>query len=53
MKKECPSEYAYYQTPNPWLQVKLLKILQFFSYPSNPTHSKMLNDTLAKIIKKT
>lgn len=27
LNKECSTDYLYYHTPNPWLQVKLLKIL--------------------------
>jgi AP-2 complex subunit alpha len=27
---ECPSDYLYYRVPCPWLQVKLLKLLQYY-----------------------
>ncbi|KAL7506324.1 hypothetical protein ACHAXN_003634 [Cyclotella atomus] len=30
MKKKCEREYLYYQTPSPWLQIKLLKFLQLY-----------------------
>ena len=30
LKKACAREYLYYRTPSPWLQIKLLKFLQFF-----------------------
>ena len=30
MKKSCEREYLYYQTPSPWLQIKLLKFLQLY-----------------------
>ncbi|KAL7545333.1 hypothetical protein ACHAWF_008686 [Thalassiosira exigua] len=30
MKKQCAREYLYYRTPTPWLQIKLLKFLQFY-----------------------
>ena len=23
---ECTSDYTYYQTPNPWLQIRLMKV---------------------------
>lgn len=40
---DCPEHYEYYRVPAPWLQTKLLRILQFF-----PVH--MFNaDTLARI----
>jgi len=25
--KECSVDYLYYSTPNPWLQVRLLKVV--------------------------
>jgi AP-2 complex subunit alpha len=30
LKKDCAREYLYYRTPSPWLQIKLLKFLQFY-----------------------
>jgi AP-2 complex subunit alpha len=30
MKKQASREYLYYQTPSPWLQIKLLKYLQLY-----------------------
>lgn len=30
---ECPEHYEYYHVPAPWLQTKLLRILQFFPSP--------------------
>eukprot|EP00970_Alexandrium_tamarense_P006803 scaffold1194_cov189-Alexandrium_tamarense.AAC.10 len=30
MKKACEKEYGYYNTPSPWLQIKLLKFLQYY-----------------------
>jgi AP-2 complex subunit alpha len=27
---ECPTDYLYYRVPCPWLQVKLLKLLQYY-----------------------
>jgi AP-2 complex subunit alpha len=27
---ECPSNYTYYSVPAPWLQIKLLRLIQFF-----------------------
>lgn len=31
---ECPDHYEYYHVPAPWLQTKLLRILQFFPVAS-------------------
>ncbi len=30
LKKACAREYLYYRTPNPWLQIKLLRFLQLY-----------------------
>ena len=30
VRKNCPQEYLYYRTPCPWLQVKLLRFLQYY-----------------------
>jgi len=30
LKKACAREYLYYRTPNPWLQIKLIKFLQLY-----------------------
>jgi AP-2 complex subunit alpha len=27
---ECPQDYLYYRVPCPWIQVKLLKLLQYY-----------------------
>ena len=32
LKKACAREYLYYRTPTPWLQIKLLKFLQFYPH---------------------
>ena len=33
INKECSTEYLYFTVPNPWLQMKLYKILQQWSPP--------------------
>ena len=53
ISKDCSQDYLYYSTPNPWLQVKLLKILQEFPPPADPNIFQILMDVLMKIIKKT
>jgi AP-2 complex subunit alpha len=30
LEKEYPRDYVYYNVPNPWLQVKLLRFLRYF-----------------------
>jgi len=31
---DLPPEYIYYKVPNPWMQVKLLRLLQYYPPPS-------------------
>ena len=40
--QEYAQDYYYYMTPCPWLQVKILQIIQLF--PPPPTNSQLLND---------
>jgi hypothetical protein len=35
IEHEYPATYAYYKVPSPWLQVKLLRLLQY--YPPSGT----------------
>ena len=30
VEHEYPATYAYYKVPSPWLQVKLLRLLQYY-----------------------
>ncbi|KAM3461618.1 hypothetical protein BB8028_0007g02870 [Beauveria bassiana] len=47
---EYTADYLYYKVPCPWLQVKLLKLLQYFA-PSDDTHVRnMLREALQKIL---
>lgn len=50
---ECPMDYIYYKTPNPWLLVKLLRGLQLFPPPTDNTFCAVINQVLHKIITKT
>ncbi|EED18322.1 AP-2 adaptor complex subunit alpha, putative [Talaromyces stipitatus ATCC 10500] len=38
---EVSADYLYYRVPNPWLQVKLLRLLQYYP-PSEDTHVREL-----------
>ncbi|SPO05679.1 related to alpha-adaptin C [Cephalotrichum gorgonifer] len=47
---EYTQDYLYYKVPCPWLQVKLLRLLQYFP-PSEDTHIRtMIRDSLQKIL---
>ncbi|CAG9313359.1 unnamed protein product [Blepharisma stoltei] len=53
MLKEVSADYLYYQTPCPWLQIKLLKLLQMFPYPTEPRICSDINEVLEKITSQT
>ncbi|EJD47783.1 Adaptor protein complex AP-2 alpha subunit [Auricularia subglabra TFB-10046 SS5] len=44
--REYPAEYSYYKVPSPWLQVKLLRLLQY--YP--PTEDQSILSVLQKVL---
>lgn len=48
--KACPRDYMYYNTPCPWLQVKLLRILQQFGASKDKSVDAKLNDVLHRIL---
>jgi AP-2 complex subunit alpha len=39
---ETPSTYVYYKVPNPWLQIKLLRLLQYYPPPGELASSLLL-----------
>ncbi|EMC92589.1 hypothetical protein BAUCODRAFT_76752 [Baudoinia panamericana UAMH 10762] len=48
--QEYSGDYVYYKVPCPWLQVKLLRLLQYFT-PSEDTHVRQLiRDSLQAIL---
>ncbi|KAJ3061224.1 hypothetical protein HDU99_005629, partial [Rhizoclosmatium hyalinum] len=48
--KDYTAEYLYYKIPVPWLQIKLLRLLQYFPGPVDPQVFRKLNDVLLYII---
>ncbi|WVQ95122.1 hypothetical protein IAU59_002216 [Kwoniella sp. CBS 9459] len=48
--QETPAEYIYYKVPNPWLQIKLLRLLQYYPPPDNPEVVEMVNGIIQAII---
>lgn len=47
--KEISPDYLYYQVPCPWIQVKLLRLLQYYP-PSEDTHVReIIRESLQKI----
>ncbi|KAI8611146.1 adaptin N terminal region-domain-containing protein [Chytriomyces sp. MP71] len=51
IEKDFTSEYLYYKIPVPWLQVKLLRLLQYFPSPGEPQLFKKLNEVLVYIVR--
>ncbi|KAJ2496208.1 hypothetical protein GGH96_005994 [Coemansia sp. RSA 1972] len=47
---ECPADYMYYTVAAPWLQVKLLRLLQYFPAPESPELRTLLLRILRHII---
>jgi AP-2 complex subunit alpha len=46
--KACPRDYMYYNTPAPWLQVKILRILQLFG----PLEENILQEKLTEVLRR-
>jgi AP-2 complex subunit alpha len=53
LEKSYSSDYIYYQIPSPWLQVKLLRLLQYYPPPEDRTLRGKLNEILHRIIGNT
>ncbi|KAJ1785481.1 hypothetical protein LPJ67_003937, partial [Coemansia sp. RSA 1938] len=50
LDNECPADYVYYTVAAPWLQVKLLRLLQYFPAPESPELRTLLLRILRHII---
>uniref|UniRef100_A0A1D2AG34 AP-2 complex subunit alpha n=2 Tax=Auxenochlorella protothecoides TaxID=3075 RepID=A0A1D2AG34_AUXPR len=48
--REVPQDYTYYGLASPWLQVKALRVLQYFPPPEDPAVRGALVDTLKRIL---
>ncbi|WWC71387.1 uncharacterized protein I206_105342 [Kwoniella pini CBS 10737] len=48
--QETPAEYIYYKVSNPWLQIKLLRLLQYYPPPDNQEVIDMVNGIIQAII---
>lgn len=51
--KACSKPYLYCETPNPWMQVRLLRFLQLYPPPSDAGQREKLNEALTRILNKT
>ncbi|GAO46139.1 hypothetical protein G7K_0378-t1 [Saitoella complicata NRRL Y-17804] len=50
VKREYSEEYLYYNVPIPWLQVKLLRLLQYYPPSDDPTVQKLIGKSLQRIL---
>lgn len=47
---DCAADYLYYKVPCPWMQIKLLRLLQYYP-PSEDTHVRtIIRDSLQRIM---
>jgi len=55
VQKNCTPDYLYYRTPSPWLQVKLLRFLQYYPnlMSANLPFVTQLRSCLTKILSET
>lgn len=44
------TDYLYYRTPSPWLQIKILKILRLFQPPEDEEILRAINDVLVNLV---
>jgi len=47
------TDYLYYRTPSPWLQIKCLKILRLFKPPKDEETLKCINEVLLNLVSGT
>ncbi|KAL0581610.1 hypothetical protein V5O48_000426 [Marasmius crinis-equi] len=50
IEHEYAATYAYYKVPSPWLQVKLLRLLQYYAPSEDPTIRSVLHQVLQTIM---
>ncbi|MEW5308641.1 MAG: hypothetical protein WDW38_000584 [Sanguina aurantia] len=49
-ERDIPPEYLYYGIPSPWLQTKVLRVLQFYGPPSSVQDRTLLGELLQTLI---
>lgn len=48
--RDVSQDYTYYGIASPWLQVRALRVLQYFPPPEDPATLRTLSDTLKRIL---
>ena len=51
LEEDFSNEYVYYRVPVPWLQIKCLRLLQYYPPSDDPTIQKTINDVLENILR--
>ena len=49
-QRDVTQDYTYYGLASPWLQVKCLRVLQYFPPPEDPAVRRMLADAIKRIL---
>lgn len=49
-QRDVSQDYTYYGLASPWLQVKCLRVLQYFPPPEEPAVHRMLVDVIQRIL---
>ena len=50
MEQSSRGEYVYYGTVCPWLQVRILQLLQLYPFPTKPDSARIIQTSLSSII---
>lgn len=50
---DIPVDYTYYGLPSPWLQVKCMRVLQYFPVPEDPSLLRALQDVTKRVLTTT
>ena len=48
--KDVPLDYLYYALPSPWLQVKCMRVLQYYPTPEDPEYRQAETDVIHQIL---
>ena len=51
--RSVPQDYLYYGIPSPWLQVKCMRVLQYFPTPSDPDYVRSETEVIHHVLTNT
>jgi AP-2 complex subunit alpha len=52
-RRSCPPEYVYHKVIAPWYQVRLLRVLRYFPYPSDEGIAHEVKAALMSVLRET